>query len=46
MDVPDQDAIDLLQALLEEVRLLREQTAALREAVLRKLEDIERTQAN
>jgi hypothetical protein len=44
MDVRDQDAADLLRELIEEVRLLREQTTALLEAVLRKLDSIERTQ--
>jgi hypothetical protein len=36
--------VQLLQTLLEEVRLLREQNAALLQAILRKLDDIERTQ--
>jgi hypothetical protein len=44
MDVRDAEAGQLLQALLEEVRLLREQTTALLEAILAKLADIERTQ--
>ena len=44
MDVHDQEAAQLLQTLIEEMRLLREQTAALLEAILRKLDDIERTQ--
>jgi hypothetical protein len=44
MDVRDQETAELLQALVEEVRLLREQTTALLEAILRKLEEIERTQ--
>lgn len=44
MDVRDQETAELLRMLVEEVRLLREQTTALLEAVLRKLEDIERTQ--
>jgi hypothetical protein len=44
MDVRDQDAAELLRALVEEVRLLREQSTALLEAILRKLDAIERTQ--
>jgi len=44
MDVRDQDAADLLRELIEEVRLLREQTTTLLEAMLRKLDSIERTQ--
>jgi hypothetical protein len=44
MDVRDQDAAELLRALVEEVRLLREQTTALLEAILQKLDSIERTQ--
>ena len=44
MDVRDQETAELLRELLEEVRLLREQTTQLLEAVLRKLADIERTQ--
>jgi len=44
MDVRDQDAGELLRALIEEVRLLREQTTTLLEAMLQKLDSIERTQ--
>ena len=44
MDVRDEDTAELLRALIEEVRMLREQTTALLEAILRKLEEIERTQ--
>jgi hypothetical protein len=44
MDVHDQETAPLLQVLVQEVRLLREQTTALLEAILRKLDDIERTQ--
>jgi hypothetical protein len=47
MDVRDQDAAELLRMLLEELRALREETArqtALLEAMLRKLDGIERTQ--
>jgi hypothetical protein len=44
MDVRDQDAAELLRALVDEVRLLREQTTTLLEAILRKLDSIERTQ--
>jgi hypothetical protein len=44
MDVQDQDAGELLRALIEEVRLLREQTTTLLEAMLQKLDSIERTQ--
>jgi hypothetical protein len=44
MDVRDQDAAELLRAVIEEVRLLREQTTALLEAILAKLDSIERTQ--
>ena len=47
MDVRDQDADRLLQMLLDELRALREETArqtALLEAMLRKLNGIERTQ--
>jgi hypothetical protein len=44
MDVRDQDAAELLRMLIDEVRLLRGQTTALLEAVLRKLDDLERTQ--
>jgi hypothetical protein len=44
MDVRDQDAAELLRALVDEVRLLREQTTALLEAILKKLDSIERTQ--
>lgn len=49
MDVRDQDAAELLRALLDELRALREETArqsALLEEMLRKLGDIERTQYN
>ena len=44
MDVRDQETAELLTMLIAEVRLLREQTTALLEAVLHKLDDIERTQ--
>jgi len=44
MDVRDQDAADLLRELIEEVRLVREHTTALLEAILKKLDSIERTQ--
>ncbi len=44
MDVRDQDAAELLRALVEEVRLLREQTTTLLEGILQKLDSIERTQ--
>jgi hypothetical protein len=44
MDVRDQDAAELLRALVDEVRLLREQTTALLDALLAKLDVIERTQ--
>jgi len=47
MDVRDADAGELLTALLAELRALREESArqsALLEAMLRKLDDIERTQ--
>lgn len=44
VDVRDQETAELLRALIEEVRTLREQTTALLEAILRKLDDIERTQ--
>lgn len=47
MDVKDAEAGELVQALLEELRALREETArqtALLEAMLRKLDGIERTQ--
>jgi hypothetical protein len=44
MDVRDQETAQLLHALLGEVRLLREQTTALLEAIVRKLDEIERTQ--
>ncbi len=46
MDVRDQDAAQLLQAILEELRVLRDEAARqteLLEAMLRKLGDIERT---
>jgi hypothetical protein len=43
MDVRDQDAAELLRALIDEVRLLREQTTALLEAILQKLDSIERS---
>jgi hypothetical protein len=46
MDVHDQETGELLRVLIEEVRLLREQTVALLEAVVRKLDDIERTQSS
>lgn len=49
MDVRDQDAAELLQRILEELRLLREEAArqaALLEAMLRKLDGIERSQFN
>ena len=47
MDVRDQDAAQLLQAILEELRALREEAArqtALLEAMLQKLDSIERSQ--
>jgi hypothetical protein len=44
VDVHDQETSELVRGLLEEVRLLREQTTALLEAILRKLDEIERTQ--
>jgi hypothetical protein len=47
MDVRDAEAGELLQRLLEELRALREESArqtALLEAMLRKLDEIERTQ--
>jgi hypothetical protein len=44
MDVRDHESAELVLALTEEVRLLREQTTALLEAILRKLDDLERTQ--
>jgi len=46
VDVRDQDAAQLLQAILEELRALREESARqtiLLEAMLRKLDGIERT---
>jgi hypothetical protein len=44
MDVRDQDVAELLRLLVDEVRLLREQTTTLLEAILAKLDSIERTQ--
>ena len=47
MDVRDQDDAELLAALLDELRMLREEAArqtALLEAMLRRLEALERTQ--
>jgi hypothetical protein len=47
MDVRDAEAGELLQRLLEELRALREESVrqtALLEAMLRKLDEIERTQ--
>ena len=44
VDVHDQENAELVRVLVEEVRALREQTSALLEAILRKLDDIERTQ--
>jgi hypothetical protein len=44
MDVRDQETAELLRALIDEVRTLREQTTALLDAILRKLDDLERTQ--
>jgi hypothetical protein len=44
MYVRDHDAADLLRALVDEVRLLREETTTLLEAILQKLDSIERTQ--
>lgn len=47
MDVRDQDAAELLQRILEELRALREEAAlqtAQLEAILRRLDGIERTQ--
>ena len=40
MDVRDQDAAELLSALLEELRRTREETNALLEEILKKLRDI------
>jgi hypothetical protein len=47
MDVRDQDAAELLRALLEELRALREESlrqSALLEEVVRRLAALERTQ--
>ena len=47
MDVRDADAAELLRALLEELRALREEAArqrALLEEMLRKLDSLERSQ--
>ena len=44
MDVRDHDATELLRELVDEVRLLHEQTTALLEAILAKLDSIERSQ--
>jgi len=44
MDVGDHETAELLRALIEEMRTLREQTTALLDAILRKLDDLERTQ--
>jgi hypothetical protein len=44
VDVRDQETAELLRALIDEVRMQREQTSALLEAILRKLDDVERTQ--
>jgi hypothetical protein len=47
MDVRDAEAQELLERILEELRALREQAARqgdLLEAILRKLDSIERTQ--
>jgi hypothetical protein len=44
MDVRDQDVAEILRVLVDEVRLLREQTTTLLEAILAKLDSIERTQ--
>jgi hypothetical protein len=44
MDVRDQDVAELLRTLIDEVRLSREQTTALLEAMLRKLDSLERSQ--
>ena len=44
MDVRDQDTRELLRLLIEEVRLLREQTTTLLDAILKKLESLERSQ--
>ena len=44
MDVRDQETAELLRALIDEVRTLRERTTALLEAILRKLDDLERSQ--
>jgi hypothetical protein len=43
VDVRDQGTAELLRALIEEVRTLREQTTALLDAILRKLDALERT---
>ena len=45
MDVRDQETIELLRTLTKELRLMREATTALLEAILRKLDDIDRTQS-
>jgi hypothetical protein len=44
VDVRDEEGRELLAALLAELRVSREQTTALLEAILRKLDEIERTQ--
>jgi hypothetical protein len=49
MDVRDQDAAELLSALLDELRALQEETvrqSALLEEVVRKLAEIERSQSS
>jgi hypothetical protein len=49
MDVRDQDAAELLRALLDELRALREESvrqSALLEEMLRKLAEIERSQSS
>ncbi len=42
MDGRDQDAAELLRALVEGLRAQREETVALREAIVRRLEDVSR----
>jgi hypothetical protein len=44
MDVHDKESAEILRALVEEVRLLREQTTSLLEAILRRLDSLERSQ--
>jgi hypothetical protein len=44
MDVGDQETAELLRALLEELGAMREETRALLEEMLRKLDSIDRSQ--